>query len=408
MPLKRVPDLAWQAVGPETVVIDLARGRSLGLNRTAGARLDAARRDGREGDRGRAGDAATGSTRTGRCGTSRLSSRTFAREGSSKRRSPGLRPRRLPVRRRPRPGAHPAGAREARRPGPRVGGARPPNAALPARPRGRGSLGRGEDGRPPGSRGGVRSRRRETAARHPPAAPGGDRPRLARGASSALRARRRLHRDRAARRPLGSAPAARLPAPPRGRSRRGRRRDRFLRPLRRGQVDALGARALPGALRRARGGGPRSADAAGHRLLGGDGTGGAGARGGPARGARRAGEGPGLPPREDRAPARPCAACSASSSFRRSRVPGARRSRWRTGSCGSGPSTAWSGRRPSPPGTVSGTASSAADPGRYRSPCARRRRRRAPAAAYRAARRARSNGRARRRPRYPMRDRGGP
>jgi hypothetical protein len=34
--LKPAPDLAWQAVGTETVIIDLARGRSLGLNATAG------------------------------------------------------------------------------------------------------------------------------------------------------------------------------------------------------------------------------------------------------------------------------------------------------------------------------------------------------------------------------------
>jgi predicted DNA-binding transcriptional regulator len=34
--LKPAPDLAWQAVGPETVVIDLGRGRSIGLNQTAG------------------------------------------------------------------------------------------------------------------------------------------------------------------------------------------------------------------------------------------------------------------------------------------------------------------------------------------------------------------------------------
>jgi hypothetical protein len=34
--LKPAPDLAWQAVGAETVIIDLARGRSIGLNATAG------------------------------------------------------------------------------------------------------------------------------------------------------------------------------------------------------------------------------------------------------------------------------------------------------------------------------------------------------------------------------------
>jgi hypothetical protein len=33
---RHIRDLAWQAVGPETVVLDLARGRSLGLNATAG------------------------------------------------------------------------------------------------------------------------------------------------------------------------------------------------------------------------------------------------------------------------------------------------------------------------------------------------------------------------------------
>jgi hypothetical protein len=36
VPLKRVSDLAWQVVGPLTIVIDLGRGRSLGLNETAG------------------------------------------------------------------------------------------------------------------------------------------------------------------------------------------------------------------------------------------------------------------------------------------------------------------------------------------------------------------------------------
>jgi hypothetical protein len=36
MRLKPAPDLAWQAVGEETVIIDLARGRSLGLNATGG------------------------------------------------------------------------------------------------------------------------------------------------------------------------------------------------------------------------------------------------------------------------------------------------------------------------------------------------------------------------------------
>jgi ribosomal protein L13E len=36
MRLRPAPDLAWQAVGAETVIIDLARGRSLGLNATAG------------------------------------------------------------------------------------------------------------------------------------------------------------------------------------------------------------------------------------------------------------------------------------------------------------------------------------------------------------------------------------
>jgi hypothetical protein len=34
--LKPAPHLAWQAVGPETVIIDLGRGRSLGLNESAG------------------------------------------------------------------------------------------------------------------------------------------------------------------------------------------------------------------------------------------------------------------------------------------------------------------------------------------------------------------------------------
>ena len=33
---KPIRDLAWQTVGPLTVVIDLGRGRSLGLNETAG------------------------------------------------------------------------------------------------------------------------------------------------------------------------------------------------------------------------------------------------------------------------------------------------------------------------------------------------------------------------------------
>lgn len=36
MRFKRTPDLAWQDVGPETVIIDLGRGRSLGLNQAAG------------------------------------------------------------------------------------------------------------------------------------------------------------------------------------------------------------------------------------------------------------------------------------------------------------------------------------------------------------------------------------
>lgn len=36
MRYRRTPDLAWQAVGPETVVVDLVRGRSLGLNATGG------------------------------------------------------------------------------------------------------------------------------------------------------------------------------------------------------------------------------------------------------------------------------------------------------------------------------------------------------------------------------------
>ena len=36
MRYRRAPDLAWQAVGPETVIIDLRRGRSLGLNETGG------------------------------------------------------------------------------------------------------------------------------------------------------------------------------------------------------------------------------------------------------------------------------------------------------------------------------------------------------------------------------------
>lgn len=36
MRLKRVSGLAWQVVGPLMVVIDLGRGRSLGLNETAG------------------------------------------------------------------------------------------------------------------------------------------------------------------------------------------------------------------------------------------------------------------------------------------------------------------------------------------------------------------------------------
>jgi hypothetical protein len=34
--LKPAPHLAWQAVGLETVIIDLGQGRSLGLNRSAG------------------------------------------------------------------------------------------------------------------------------------------------------------------------------------------------------------------------------------------------------------------------------------------------------------------------------------------------------------------------------------
>ena len=34
MRLKPAPDLAWQTVGAETVIIDLGRGRSLGLNAT--------------------------------------------------------------------------------------------------------------------------------------------------------------------------------------------------------------------------------------------------------------------------------------------------------------------------------------------------------------------------------------
>jgi hypothetical protein len=33
---KPAPDLAWQEVGPETVIIDLGRGRSIGLNQAAG------------------------------------------------------------------------------------------------------------------------------------------------------------------------------------------------------------------------------------------------------------------------------------------------------------------------------------------------------------------------------------
>lgn len=36
MRYRHASDLAWQGVGPETVVIDLAQGRSLGLNATAG------------------------------------------------------------------------------------------------------------------------------------------------------------------------------------------------------------------------------------------------------------------------------------------------------------------------------------------------------------------------------------
>lgn len=36
MRFKPAPDLAWQDVGPETVIIDLGRGRSLGLNQAAG------------------------------------------------------------------------------------------------------------------------------------------------------------------------------------------------------------------------------------------------------------------------------------------------------------------------------------------------------------------------------------
>ncbi len=36
MRLRPAPDLAWQTGGDETVIIDLARGRSLGLNATAG------------------------------------------------------------------------------------------------------------------------------------------------------------------------------------------------------------------------------------------------------------------------------------------------------------------------------------------------------------------------------------
>ncbi len=36
MRLRPAPDLPWQTVGDETVIIDLARGRSLGLNATAG------------------------------------------------------------------------------------------------------------------------------------------------------------------------------------------------------------------------------------------------------------------------------------------------------------------------------------------------------------------------------------
>ncbi len=36
MRFKPALDLAWQEVGPETVIIDLGRGRSLGLNQAAG------------------------------------------------------------------------------------------------------------------------------------------------------------------------------------------------------------------------------------------------------------------------------------------------------------------------------------------------------------------------------------
>jgi len=33
---RRAPNLAWQALGAETVLVDLGRGRSLGLNATGG------------------------------------------------------------------------------------------------------------------------------------------------------------------------------------------------------------------------------------------------------------------------------------------------------------------------------------------------------------------------------------